>query len=160
MNEWLKEQGLSSASFSLFVNEKFYDNDVIVSSATISPKWSFLVRSISKLLYQFLIPPYVINVLIIHTFRTRGDAVGWDSALQAGRSRVRFPIVSFEFFIDINLFRPHYGPGFDSASKGTTCFPRKSLKVPKPWHFILWYDIPNLVWNKECGSLSSPMKNS
>jgi len=26
----------------------------------------------------------------------------WRSALQAGRSRVRFPILSLEFFIDIN----------------------------------------------------------
>ena len=33
----------------------------------------------------------------------RGDAVGWGTALQAGRSRVRFPMVSFEFFIDIIL---------------------------------------------------------
>jgi len=33
----------------------------------------------------------------------RGVAVGWGTALQAGRSRVRFPIVSLEFFIDIIL---------------------------------------------------------
>jgi hypothetical protein len=32
----------------------------------------------------------------------RGGAVGWDTALQVGRSRVRF--------------RPHYGPGVGSAS--------------------------------------------
>jgi hypothetical protein len=31
----------------------------------------------------------------------RGGAVGSDFALQAGRSRVRFPMVSLEFFIDI-----------------------------------------------------------
>ena len=30
----------------------------------------------------------------------RGGAVGWGTALQAGRSRVRFPMVSLEFFID------------------------------------------------------------
>jgi hypothetical protein len=30
-------------------------------------------------------------------------AVGWGTALQAGRSRVRFPIMSLEFFIDIFL---------------------------------------------------------
>jgi len=28
----------------------------------------------------------------------RGDAVGWGTALQVGRSRVRFPMVSLEFF--------------------------------------------------------------
>ena len=33
----------------------------------------------------------------------RDGAVGWSTALQAGRSRVRFPMVSLEFFIDTIL---------------------------------------------------------
>jgi len=33
----------------------------------------------------------------------RSSAVGWGTALQAGRSRVRFPVVSLEFLIDIIL---------------------------------------------------------
>jgi hypothetical protein len=33
----------------------------------------------------------------------RGAAVGLGTALQGGRSRVRFPMVSLEFFIDIIL---------------------------------------------------------
>jgi len=33
----------------------------------------------------------------------RGSAVGWGTALQARRSRVRFPMVPFDFFIDIIL---------------------------------------------------------
>ena len=33
----------------------------------------------------------------------RGSAVGLDTALKAGRSRVRFPMLSLEFFIDIIL---------------------------------------------------------
>jgi len=33
----------------------------------------------------------------------RGGAVGWGTALQAGRSRVGFPMVSLEIFIDIIL---------------------------------------------------------
>jgi len=37
-------------------------------------------------------------------------------ALQIGRSLVRSQLVSLEFFIDINSFRSHYGPGVDSAS--------------------------------------------
>ena len=37
-------------------------------------------------------------------------------ALQAGRSRARFPMVSLEFLVDI-IFRPHYDPGVDSGSK-------------------------------------------
>jgi hypothetical protein len=32
-----------------------------------------------------------------------GSAVGWGTALQAGRSRVRVPTVSLEFFIDVFL---------------------------------------------------------
>jgi hypothetical protein len=34
-------------------------------------------------------------------FGARGGAVGWGTALQAGMSQVRFPMVSLEFFIDI-----------------------------------------------------------
>ena len=34
---------------------------------------------------------------------TRGGAVGLDTALEAGSSWVRFPMVSLEFFIDIIL---------------------------------------------------------
>ena len=33
----------------------------------------------------------------------RGGAVGWGTALQARRSRVRFPMMSLEFFIDVIL---------------------------------------------------------
>jgi hypothetical protein len=33
----------------------------------------------------------------------RGSAVAWGTALQTGRSRVRFPIMSLEFFIDVIL---------------------------------------------------------
>jgi hypothetical protein len=33
----------------------------------------------------------------------RGGAVGFGTALQSGMSRVRFPIVSLKFFIDIIL---------------------------------------------------------
>jgi len=40
----------------------------------------------------------------------RGGAVGCSTALQVGRSRVRFPMVSLE------SFRPLYGPGVDSTS--------------------------------------------
>ena len=45
------------------------------------------------------------SVLNVGTERSgaRGSAVGWDTALQVGRSRVRFPMVSLEFFIDIIL---------------------------------------------------------
>jgi hypothetical protein len=58
-------------------------------------------------------------VLFITEFTTltRGTRwlSGWGTALQTGRSRDRFPMVSLEFFIDI-ILRPHYGPGVESAS--------------------------------------------
>jgi hypothetical protein len=37
----------------------------------------------------------------VSCYSARGDAVGWGTALQAERSRVRFPMVSLGFFIDI-----------------------------------------------------------
>ena len=37
------------------------------------------------------------------TWGAHSGAVGLGTALQAGRSRVRFPMVSLEFFIDIIL---------------------------------------------------------
>jgi len=33
----------------------------------------------------------------------RGGAVGRETVLQTGRSRVRFQILSFEFFVDIRM---------------------------------------------------------
>jgi hypothetical protein len=39
--------------------------------------------------------------IILHG--ARGGAVSWGTVLQAGRLRVRFPMVSLEFFIDIIL---------------------------------------------------------
>ena len=39
----------------------------------------------------------------IHIIGARGSAVSWGTVLQVGRSRVRFPMVSVEFFIDIIL---------------------------------------------------------
>jgi hypothetical protein len=45
----------------------------------------------------------------------RGGAVVWGTALQAGRSRFRFLMVSLEFFIHV-ILPAHHGPGVDSAS--------------------------------------------
>ena len=41
--------------------------------------------------------------MIHFTHGARGGAVGSGTALQVGMSRVRFPMVSLEFFIDIIL---------------------------------------------------------
>jgi hypothetical protein len=45
----------------------------------------------------------------------RGSAGGLGTALQAGRSRIRFPMMSLQFFVYIILLAA-YGPGVDSAS--------------------------------------------
>ena len=41
--------------------------------------------------------------IYIYIYILRGSAVGWGTVLQARRSRVRFPMVLLEFFIDIIL---------------------------------------------------------
>ena len=48
-------------------------------------------------------PIFSLKILCNNNHSTRGGAVGWDTALQAGRLHVRFPIASLEFFIDIIL---------------------------------------------------------
>jgi hypothetical protein len=45
----------------------------------------------------------------------RGSAVGWGTMLQAGRSRVLFPMRSLDFSIELNL-PAHYDTVVDSAS--------------------------------------------
>jgi len=59
--------------------------------------------------------PLIINAFTGEWLGAHGGAVGGGTALQAGRSRVRFPMVSLEFFIDI-ILPAAYGPGVDSAS--------------------------------------------
>jgi uncharacterized membrane protein YhaH (DUF805 family) len=49
--------------------------------------------------YYFII----IIIIIIIIIGGLGGAVGWGTALQTERSRVRFPMVSVDFFIDIIL---------------------------------------------------------
>jgi len=48
---------------------------------------------------------YFVDTLM-HLDHSRGGAVGWGTALLTGRSRVRFPILSLDFFIDINPSGP------------------------------------------------------
>jgi len=47
-----------------------------------------------------------------------GGAVGWGTAQQAGRSRVRFPRVSLEFFFDIILLAALWPKGYSASSWG------------------------------------------
>jgi len=67
--------------------------------------------SFSKTLNRVLEPTKPIHlVLLFFHAKSHGGAVGWGTALQPGRSRIRFPIVS------LDSFRPHCGPGVGSAS--------------------------------------------
>jgi hypothetical protein len=60
---------------------------------------------------------YWVSSVILNV--SRGDAVGWGTELQAGRSRFRFPIVSLEFFI--NLIFP------------ATLWPRSRCSLKEKW---------------------------
>ena len=46
---------------------------------------------------------YIYIYIYIYIYGARGSTVGWGTALQVVRSRVRFPMVSLEFFIDVIL---------------------------------------------------------
>ena len=59
---------------------------------------SFIIVSSNPICYLILKFNTLLNIK-----GARGGTVGWGTALQAGRSRVRFPMVSLEFFIDIIL---------------------------------------------------------
>ena len=58
----------------------------------------------------------------------RGGAFGWGCALQAARSRVRFPMLSLEFFIDLNLPVTLW-PWVDTASDKNECASCNSTKT-------------------------------
>jgi hypothetical protein len=47
----------------------------------------------------------------------RTGAVDWGTALQTGRSRIRFPMVSLEFFIDIILPVALWPWGWSASNK-------------------------------------------
>jgi hypothetical protein len=94
----------------------------------------------------------VVKHLYMLKFGVHGGAVGWSTALQAGRSRVRFPMVSPNFFIDTFLpaaLRPwgwllvglrfsapvQTSPGAHPASytMGTMSFPRDTAAGAWRW---------------------------
>ena len=63
------------------------------------------IRSMFKSINVAVLPigsPTTYTTLHRQKTGKRGGAVGWGTALHAGRSRVRFPMVSLEFFIDIS----------------------------------------------------------
>ena len=67
--------------------------------------WVLCTRRVKQRLRGQAVLRPIVSFTAQHLFSrgTRGGTVGWGTALQAGRSRVRFRMVSLEFFIDIIL---------------------------------------------------------
>ena len=58
-----------------------------------------------------------LRTLLVREIGDCGIAVGWGTALRAGRSQVRFPMVSLEFFIDITLLAALWSQGWLSLQQ-------------------------------------------
>jgi hypothetical protein len=61
-----------------------------------------LYRGWTKSTYRSLSAQRLSERTLLNSLK-RGGAVGWGSALQAGKSQARFPMVSLEFFIGMIL---------------------------------------------------------
>ena len=95
----------SSPSFSLLAWPRVYTNKYCVLKSILFSCLDPCLPSISFLVFQSLVFPHGLAKNIQKILQRikineglRGGAVGWGTALQAGRSRVRFPMVSLEFF--------------------------------------------------------------
>ena len=104
----------SSPSFFLLTWPRVYTNNYCVLKSILFRCLDPCLPSISFLVFQSLvfsyglaknIPPPKKKILRIkiNESHAAGGAVGWGTALQVGRSRFRFPMVSLKFFIDIIL---------------------------------------------------------
>jgi hypothetical protein len=58
----------------------------------------------------------IIIIIILYLGAHGRIVVGWGTMLQAGRSQVRIPMRSLNFFQFTLSFQPHCGPGVDSPS--------------------------------------------
>jgi hypothetical protein len=113
--------------------------NIISTSTPVSSMWSHFFGFPTKTLNVFSFPPYTCHVL--HIFCGHAAVlVGWGTALQVGMSRVRFPMVSLDFFIYIILLSalwPWGGlslsqkwvPGIFSEGKGGRCWQHYHLFV-------------------------------
>jgi hypothetical protein len=80
--------------------------------------------------------------LAIEFWGARGDAVGWDTALQAGLRWFRLPIMSLEFFMNVIL------PEVDSASNRINMMNISwSVKAASAWADKLTAFMCQLSWN-------------
>jgi hypothetical protein len=102
----------STPSYMIYLRAFF---NIIFTSKFVSSMW-YLYSGFPRKLKMHLFSPLYLPCTP-HFLGTRSGTFGWDPALQAGRSRVRFPMVSLEFFIDIILPATVW-PRVDSACNG------------------------------------------
>ena len=103
----------------------------------------------AKILYEFLC--YRICIVV------HGGTVGWDIALQDGRSRVRYLKGPLGCFL-IQSFQPHYGPGADSVSnRYKPGIPTGGQRRPAPRSDNLTTVICRLARNSGCFKLLEPL---
>ena len=75
--------------------------------------------------------------------------------LQAGGSRVRFPMVSWEFSLT-KSFRPYYGPGVDSASIINTRNISLEVKAAGAWVSYYHLRVPIVLTPESFNPLEPP----
>ena len=100
------------------------------------PRRGRTVRRYNELLTKLswdTCPHYLLETSEISAVLIYCGAVGWGTALQTGRSRVRFPMVSLEFFIDI-IFPAALWPTF--ADRGMSRGQRNGS--PRPLISVFW----------------------
>jgi len=92
-----------------------------------------------------------------HVFVAVG-AVGWDTALQAGRSRVQFPMASSEFFRWHNPSGRTVALGVDSASNRNECqeYFLGEVKVAGAYGWQPYYLQVSIVLKSESLNLLEP----
>jgi hypothetical protein len=85
--------------------------DVVWSDLPLSTTWGYFMRRDVHVVLSYVLD--LVNLL--HVPGVRGSALGWGTALQAGRSRIRIRLGLRDFSLT-QSFWPHFVPGVDSYS--------------------------------------------
>jgi hypothetical protein len=132
--------------------------NIISTSTPVSSMWSHFFGFPTKTLNVF--PPTPLYLpRTIHFLWAHGSAVGWGTALQVGMSRVRFPVVSLEFFIYIILLSALWPWGGLSLSQKWVPGIFPEVKVDNITTFLCrlsWNPGASTSWNPQ--GLSRPVQ--